>query len=172
MPTRFNTPMISKRAVDVVTERMAHDEKNLLTLDWENDMASPCIKCNGTGKDLEFAHTDDPHCYNCEGTGVKYVEYYGISNGKPYRYLDEWGIDFLKLVCKDEREKFEAIQKAGKVGELKAIRPYYMPEVIKLEFMARGYEEEDFTDGKKIKEIANIMAREYPDFMCVPYKNF
>lgn len=107
---KLNTPHLSRLAPDIVAERMAHDEKNLTTMDWENDVAHTCIKCNGTGTDLEFAHTDDPHCYNCEGTGTKFVEYYGMSNGKPYFYTDEWGIEFLKKVCKQEREDFEAIQ--------------------------------------------------------------
>ena len=171
-PTRMATPAIKKLFVsteeEFVKERMAHDEANLGE-DWQNSEPNECNVCHGTGQaSPEFP--DDPHCLGCDGTGIHFILTYGVEDGKPFAYTDEYGVDNMKKMCADYREAYRASQLAGKTPDM--IRPYILPKTLEMELQARGYLPHEIYSGKYVKEIANIVAREYPAFMCVPYKNF
>ena len=165
--TRLKTPSYSLLMKEYVNERIAEGERTLGE-DWENFEDTPCDKCAGTGVSPD---PDDKFCYGCEGTGIWYRMYYGVSDGQPYAYTDEWGVDFLKEVCKADREAFLELQLAGKVGNRSMIRPFRLCKTLEMELLARGYNPANRT-GENIRAIANIVAREYPDFMSVPYKSF
>ena len=167
MTTRMNTPNLVGLVSDQIEEEMALHEKHLGD-DWENTLAEPCPKCNGTGKNPEFP--EDPFCYGCEGTGTWYILYYGMKDGHMFAYADEYGVDFIKEYCKDSREAYQQQQLTGKIPD--AIMPFVVPKVLEFELIGRGYHPEQFYSGKHMRQIANIIAREYPAFMCVPYTKF
>ena len=168
-PTRLNTPHLHK-ILDVedaeFIERMKHDEKNL-SENWENVEPEMCLKCSGTGRDPSAPEA--VRCEGCEGTGTWYIMYYGVSDSLPYAYTDEYGIDFLKQTCKAYREAHTEMQLRGETYT--HLRPYLLPKTLEMELMARGIDPHAKTDKAK-RHIANIIASEYPDFMCVNYKNF
>ncbi len=169
-PTRLNTPALAKMVKeDLVLERIKHDEKNLAD-DWENVEQETCPKCKGFGKNPDLP--EDPFCYACDGSGIWYILTYGMSNKLPYSYTDEYGVDFVKEACKAEREAFAEAQLAGKIGNRYGIRPYMLTKTLEMEFLSRGYTPQELRQGPMTKEIANIVAREYPEFMCVTYTNF
>ena len=167
----LNTPNISKmfesEGAQYERERMKHDEKHLGD-DWENQDVEECTKCAGTGK-LQLADGKFENCPGCEGTGTWFILYYGISDGTPYAYTDEWGIGFLKETCKTYREAHREMQLLGKTYT--NLRPYLLPKTLEMELLARGYDPHTKSDEEKIR-IANVVAREFPDFMCVNYTNF
>ena len=170
--TRMKTPGLSKVMADNAAkfrDRIKHDEQHLGD-DWENEEVEYCPKCKGSGYNADYP--EDPFCIACEGSGKWFVLYYGVSNGLPYAYTDEWGIDFIKEVCKADREAFAELQAAGKVGTKSMIRPFRLPKTLEMELQARGYTPAEIRNGESVKEIANLVAREYPDFMCVPYTSF
>ena len=170
--TRLDTPALSKTMADNAEkfrDRMKHDEEHLGD-DWENVEVEPCPKCKGSGYNAD--EPDDPFCMACEGTGTWFRLYYGVSEGLPYAYTEEYGVDFIKEVCKADREAFAELQAAGKVGTRSMIRPYRLPKTLEMELQARGYVPAEIRSGEYVREIANLIAKEYPDFMSVPYTNF
>ena len=150
-------------------ERSAWEAKNA-DRTWENYEDEVCPKCNGTKKDP--ALPEDPHCLACEGTGVHYRIIYGHTKGEAYAYIKENGLDLVVEYAKAMREAHKEIQDAGKVGEQVAIKPYVLPKFLQMELQARGWSPDQFFNGSYIREIANILVKEYPAFMCVNYKKF
>ena len=164
----LSTPSFSKMvASGYVNERLEHDYKHLGD-DWQNDEPEQCPKCKGTGKNVEFL--TDPYCLNCDGTGTEYVLSYGIKDGEPFATVKEYGLDAKLEYAKASREAHLEQRKAGKLGT--GIMPYIIPKTLEFELMARGYKPEQFYSGSYAKEIANIISSEYPEFLCVSYKNF
>ena len=169
--TRLSTPALSKVLIeDQISDMYKEYEQEKITEGIIHTMDESCGKCGGFGKSPEFP--EDPFCYACEGTGLHYRLYYGVQDGAPFAYTDEWGVDFLKQVCAAEREAFEEARLAGKIGSKAMVRPFRLPKTLEMELQARGYTIGDIRSGKKVAEIANIVASEWPDFMCVTYKSF
>ena len=168
--TRLNTPAIAKLYENadeqIIAEMIKHGEKTLGE-NWENYEHTHCEKCHGTG--LAQPGSEDPHCVGCEGTGIWFTLYYGISDGVPYAYTEEYGIDFLKDTCKEYRSAHTQMQLSGKTYT--NLRPYLLPKTLEMELMARGYNPRSDDPEEKVA-IMNLVAQEYPDFMCVNYKRF
>ena len=150
-------------------ERSAWEAKNA-DRTWENYEDEPCMKCLGTGKNPQFP--DDKHCFGCDGTGVHYRLIYGHTEGKAYAYIKENGLSTILEYTKAMREAHKETQSAGKMTEKVAIQPYALPKFLQMELQARGWSPDQFFDGRYIREIANIVAKEYPAFLCVNYKKF
>lgn len=168
--TRLNTPAITnmyKNAdKEMIEEMLRHGEKTLAD-NWENHEHTYCEKCHGTGE--AQPGSGDDHCVACEGTGIWFTLYYGIEDGVPYAYTDEYGIDYMKEVCKEFRSAHRQMQLAGKT--MTHMRPYLLPKTLEMELLARGYNPRSDDDEEKIA-IMNLVAQEYPDFLCVNYKRF
>ena len=164
--TKLKTPALSKMFEDEYITRLKHDEKTLGD-NWENFEDETCPKCNGTGINPE--HPEDGFCIACEGTGIWYRLVYGMSGGEPYAYTWEWGIDFVKEAAKNYRMAHTEMQMAGKTYT--HMRPYLLPKTLEMELEARGLDARTKDQDMK-KYIMGIVAREYPDFMCVNYTNF
>lgn len=169
--TKMDAPLFSRAlADDHIAYRAAFDSKFDKGSNWKHAEDKECDKCHGTGHNPEFP--GDAHCMGCEGTGTHIRLVYGVEDGKPFAYTYEFGIDYLKEVCKAEREAHRETQLAGKVGNLSMIRPFRLPKTLEMEMLHRGYDLNDMKKNRELRKAANIVAREFPHFMCVNYKNF
>ena len=164
--TKLNTPALSKMFKDDFIEQVKKDSDKVGT-DWENWEDEVCTKCAGLGKNPE--HPEDGFCLGCEGTGIWYRLVYGIQDKLPYAYTLEHGVEFVKEAAKNYRIAYAEQQATGKVPD--NIRPFILPKTLEMELEARGLTVRT-SDPDMKRYIFNLVAREYPDFMCVPYKNF
>ena len=161
--TRMKTPYLSKMVEeDLVTERLKHDEKHLGD-DWVNTEKEMCPKCEGFGKNPAFP--EDPYCHACDGSGIWYILTYGVEDKKPFAYTDEYGVDFVKECCKADREAFADRRLSRKHLKTYGIMPYRLTKTLEMEFISRGYEPHEIKAGRFVKQIANIVAKEYPQFL-------
>ena len=75
----------------------------------------------------------------------------------------------MKETCKAYRQAHTEMQLRGETYT--HLRPYLLPKTLEMELMARNINPHA-KDEKSKRRIANIVALEYPDFMCCNYKNF
>lgn len=144
-------------------------DKETFERDWHNIEKFTCEMCKGTGKNL--MHLEDDHCVNCEGTGVNHTLHYGVKSKQTFAYVEEYGLEAKKEYCKAMREAFIELQMAGKVSEKHAIVPYGLPKVVEMELIALGYNPNG-AQGAEVREIANWVAKNCPEYLCVPYTKF
>ena len=167
---QMHTPEYSAlMAEGYVADYMLKESKLAFETDWERYEPTVCVQCEGKGKVVIDGQEES--CMNCEGTGIEHILFFGVKGGQSYAYTREFGIEAKKELCKALREAYKEVQDAGKVGELSMIRPFGLPKTIEMEMMARGFNVRDTSD-KNIKDIANVVARDYPEYLCVPYKRF
>ena len=170
--TKLETPALSMAVTETFVKDYIKEQDRKLSENFTNYEDHPCEKCGGTGVSPD---PKDPFCIGCEGTGIWYRLVYGVEDGKPFAYTYEYGVDFVKEACKLYREAWAGHQLAGKVPE--NMRPFLLPKTLEMELEARGYTvRENVADPDAHimmkKAIMNVVAKEYPDFMCVPYTNF
>ena len=165
---KLNTPRMSELLENEYLAQMAEEDRTLLDNDWEHTEPHECSICNGTGLNIALGEP----CINCDETGIEYKMVYGVKGGHSYAYTIEYGMEAKKEYCKAMREAFADMQIAGKVGSKSMMMPFALPKTVEMEMLARGYDVKQAQRDGNLKEIANIVAREYPEFLCVPYTNF
>ena len=167
---RAYTPAFSKMMSEgFVMDEVLRQDKLTFEQDWEVKEPNTCPMCHGTGHNPETP--EDKHCVNCEGTGHDYIITYGVKSKQTFAYIDEYGMNAKKEFCKAMREAHAEMQSAMKVGNKSMIMPYALPKCIEMELIALGYNPNG-SDGAEVKEIANWVAKNAPDYLCVNYKRF
>ena len=165
---KLQTPRMSELLENDYIAELAKEDDTVYTRNWEKEEPSECPICNGCGHNIELGEV----CVNCDGTGVEYKMVYGVDKGAAYAYTVEYGMNAKREYCKAMREAYAELQISGKHLNKSMMMPYALPKTIEMEMMARGYDVRNAQKNGESREIANIIAREYPDFMCVPYTNF
>ena len=165
---KLQTPRLSEMLENDYLAALAQEDATIFERDWEKEEPSECPMCNGCGHNIELGEV----CVNCDGTGTEYKMVYGVKGGQSFAYTIEYGMEAKKEYCKAMREAYLDMQIAGKNTSKAMMMPYALPKTIEMEFMARGFDVRTAQKEGNIREIANIVAREYPEFMCVPYRNF
>ena len=96
----------------------------------------------------------------------------GCKSGQTYAYTIEFGMEAKKEYCKAMREAHAEAKLAGTHLKSSLMRPYALPKTIEMEMLARGYNLKEAEQNGQIKEIANVVAKEYPEFLCTSYTTF
>ena len=165
----MSTPEFSRvMAEGFVADYMRKEDQLLYEQDWERWEPTVCTACNGTKKRPDLG---EDCCHNCDSTGAEHVLFFGMKGGQSYAYTKEFGMKAKLEFCKAMRESFQEVQDAGKVSNLSLVRPYALPKTIEMELMARGLNVNDKSEAN-VRQIANIVAKDYPQFLCVPYNKF
>ncbi len=165
---QLHTPALTIAAKGFADHLKESDER--LASNWKKQHREICPKCVGTGNNV--TDKDSSFCIACEGTGVWFTQTWGHEDGVAFAYIEENGLDFIREACKLHREAHACNQMAGIVGNKMGIQPFLCPKFLEMELTARGYTPKQFYSGEFAKEIAQIVANEYPDFLCVNYRTF
>ena len=162
---KMATPHLKSIVEDGVAEMIAAGADNP-DGDWK---ASPeihkCGPCNGSG----FDYADGVPCIGCDGSGIDYELHYGMEGGKAYAYVRQYGLDAIREYCKNCRE--------AEVDKVRAnsalLRAFVLPAYARVDMIAEGIPvDEMMHDGELLRELTNMVAARYPEFMTTNLKRF
>ena len=162
---KMNMPHLASLVENGALE-MAKAGEASLSEDWDAEPKKhKCDKCKGSG----FDYKDGIPCIACDGSGIEYMVHYGVSDGKAYAYISQYGLDAIKEYCKACRE--------AEVDKIRAnasmISPFALPAFARVDMIAEGIPvDEMLHDGKLIRELANMVYARYPEFMKTNLTSF
>ena len=133
--------------------------------DWS---ASPdimkCGACKGTGFDFE----DGVPCIGCDGSGKDYEIHYGVKDGAAYAYVVQYGHDAIIEYCKACRE--------AEVDNLRVnaamLRAFVLPQAIRMDLIAAGWPVDEMVNSGNNRELANHIAKSYPEYLTTNLTSF
>ena len=162
---KVEAPGMVELMIDEVNDMLKGEDTKKLEKDWQEHHKEICKVCNGSGYDPE----DKVSCFGCEGSGIDFEVHYGCYDGQPKGYVVAYGLDFFKEMCKAHREA----EDPGMIAKGAWLRPFMLPHFLKIELMSRGYPVDDMlTNNNGIRELANVVSNEYPEFMTTNLKRF